>query len=62
MPVLYDMDKMMSDPNVKYAKGAMDFFCKRGGGVKKPVDVVNVLRLHKRLRDYVKQLNKNDRS
>lgn len=56
MPLLYDMDKMMSNPNVKYAKGAIDFFCSRGGGVRKPKDVVEVLRLHKRLRDYVKQL------
>lgn len=56
MPVLYDMDKMMSDPNVKYSKGAIDFFCRCGGGVKKPKDVVEVLRLHKRLRDYAKQL------
>lgn len=55
MPVLYDMDKMMSDPNVKYAKGAIDFLQKCG--VRQPVkDVVEVLRLHKRLRDYAKQL------
>lgn len=59
MPVLYDMDKMMSDPNVKYAKGALDFFYRCG--VRKPVkDVVEVLRLHKRLRDYAKQLKKNN--
>jgi hypothetical protein len=57
MPVLYDMDKMMTNPNVKYAKGAIDFFCSRCGGVKKPKDVVNVLRLHKRLRYYARQLN-----
>lgn len=57
MPVLYDMDKMLSNPDVKYAKGAIDFFCRCG--VRKPVkDVVEVLRLHKRLRDYAKQINK----
>ena len=57
MPVLYDMDKMLSNPDVKYAKGAIDFFCRCG--VRKPVkDVVEVLRLHKRLRDYARQLNK----
>ena len=57
MPVLYDMDKMMSNPNVKFAKGAIDFFCRWGGGTRKPMkDVVEVLRLHKRLRDYARQL------
>jgi hypothetical protein len=57
MPVLYDMDKMMSDPNIKYANGAIDFF--KRCSVRQPVkDVVEVLRLHKRLRDYARQLNK----
>jgi hypothetical protein len=49
MPVLYDMDKMLSDNNFIYAKGVMDLFCRYNAS--KPVkDVIEFLRIQKRLK------------
>ena len=56
MPVLYDFNKMLSDPNIKYTRNAMEYLQvyadkNKPGAIKK---VIGTLELHKSLTDWAR--------
>lgn len=57
MPTLYGLDRCMSDQRFKYAKNAIDFLQMTHN--KNPVKhVLYVLRLHKKMTEYVVKVRK----
>lgn len=58
MPILYDLDKMMTGEDIKYINGAVELLQRISDKDKciKPTNkVIEVLKLHKRMRDYIKE-------
>lgn len=57
MPVLYDFDRMLSAPKLKFTKDGISYLQKECA---QPVkQVLEVLRIHKRLREYAKEKQRN---
>lgn len=57
MPVLYDFDKMLSAPKLKFTKDGISYLQRE---CTHPVkQVLEVLRIHKRLREYAKERQRN---
>lgn len=57
MPVLYDFDRMLSAPKLKSNKSGISYLQRECA---QPVkQVLEVLRIHKRLREYAKERQRN---
>lgn len=57
MPVLYDFDRMLSAPKLKFTKGGISYLQKECAHPVK--QVLEVLRIHKRLKEYAKEIQRN---